>query len=423
MKLLHRTRRPFWIYAAVVMVLSVPAYYLVLERQWLADIDEDLAVQKEKLEQGLNARHLTDAQLDSTIALLNALDAGFRLAEGERSLPDHYLTVTRPDAFHGHAEPFRTYTSTIHVNGRPFAITVSRVIEETEELVAGIATIACITLVLLLGGVLLLDRLSAQRIWAPFHAMLARLQRFQVDDAEPFRAARTGVTEFDELEVELEQLTARNMAMYAEQRRFTENAAHELRTPIALLQGKLQRLFQSKDLTEEQAVLLEEAGTVLGRMHRTHEGLLMLARLENEALAQAGTSDPKAIVGQVLAQLDERVRELGLHVTVDAAASTTWRMDPAMAEILLSNLVSNAVRHNLPGGQIMIHLAPTALTIANTGAAPELQPATLFKRFAGSGKGLGLGLAIAQRVCERQGCTLSYAFDAGLHVFRVAVAH
>lgn len=421
MKLLHRTRRPFWIYAAVVMVLSVPAYYLVLERQWLADIDEDLAVQKAKLEHGMNARHLSTAELDSTIAHLNALDIGFQLAAGERSMPDHFITIERPDAFHGHAEPFRTYTSTITVNGRPYAITVSRVIEETEELITGIALIATITLLLLFGGVLLLDRMSAQRIWAPFHAMLARLKRFQVDDAEPFRAAATGVTEFDELEVELEQLTARNMAMYTEQRRFTENAAHELRTPIALLQGKLERLFQSKDLTQEQATLLEEASKVLARMHRSHEGLLLLARLENGAAQRNGTSDPRSIVDHALSQSEDRIRELGLSVSVEGVQNATWRMDPAMAEILLVNLVSNAIRHNVPGGRIGIRISPSSFTIANTSDGMSLDPALLFKRFAGSGKGLGLGLAIAQRVCERQGCTLDYVFEAPLHVFRVAL--
>ncbi len=421
MKLLHRTRRPFWIYAAVVMVLSVPAYYLVLESQWLADIDEDLVVQKEKLEHGLNERQLTDVELDSVIARLNALEVGFQLVEGERSMADHFSTVERHDAFHGHAEPFRSYSSTIRVNSRPYSITVSRVIEETEELIAGIALIACITLLLLFGGVLLLDRLSAQRIWAPFHDMLSRLKHFQVDDVEPFRAAHTGVNEFNELELELEQLTTRNMAMYAEQRRFTENAAHELRTPIALLQGKLERLFQSKDLTQEQATLLEEASHVLGRLHRSHEGLLLLARLENGAASRTATCDPNAIINNLLAQADDRIQELGLIVRTDGVVNITWRMLPAMAEILLGNLVSNAIRHNQVGGRITISISPTACIVSNTGASAPLDPDQLFKRFAGSGKGLGLGLAIAHRVCERQACSLTYAYEAPMHVFRVAL--
>ena len=374
MKLLHRTRRSFWIYAAVVMLLSVPVYYLVLQHQWSADIDEDLVVQKRKLEQGLSEQRLNDAQLDSAIADINALGIGFRIERMERSMPEHHSTIERYDAFHGHAEPFRTYTGTMQVNGRPYSVTVSRVIEETEELVAAIATIACITLLLLFGGVLLLDRLSAKRIWAPFHAILARLKRFQVDDAEPFRARSTGVVEFDELQYALEQLTTRNMAIYTEQRRFTENAAHELRTPIALLQGKLERLYQSRDLTQEQATLLEEAGTVLARMRRSHEGLLLLARLDNIGTIPDTSCDPHIIVRQLLAHSHERVQELDLHITVNAEVNSIWRMEPSMAETLLGNLVSNSIRHNVPGGRVVIEVYSTAFSIGNTAEGPALDP-------------------------------------------------
>lgn len=419
-KLLHRTRRPFWTYATVVLLLSVPAYYLILDRVWLADIDQDLEVQKRKVEQGLNARKLPDAELAETIAHLNALDVGVQLTLAERDslITDRYHTVVRHDEFHGHDEPFRTYESTIRINGRKYAITVERVIEETEELVAAIALVALVSLLLLFGGVLLLDRIHARRLWAPFRRILEALKRFKVDGPAAFQAAPTGITEFDELEHELERLTRRNMAIYAEQRRFTENAAHELRTPIALLQGKLERLFQTDGLTQEQAELLEQANAVLSRMHRLHEGLLLLARLDNAPVPEQAHCDPAAIVKVQLEHAAERMAALGLSVTTEAEGTVTWPMDAAMAEILLGNLIGNAIRYNVPGGSIHIRITPTSLAITNTGAAQALDPDHVFKRFSGSDKGLGLGLAIAQRVCERHGWSLTYAFIDGKHTFR-----
>ena len=94
-------------------------------------------------------------------------------------------------------------------------------------------------------------------------------------------------------------------------------------------------------------------------------------------------------------------------------------MEPGMAEILLGNLVNNAIRHNGPGGSMRIRLSGTVFTIANTGTDGPLDPERLFQRFSGSGKGLGLGLAIAQRVCERQGWSLGYVFEKGMHCFSV----
>lgn len=421
MKLLHHTRRPIWIYATVVLLLSIPAYYLILRKVWLADIDQDLEVVKRKVERGLQAEQLSKEALAEAIRRINAIEAGVHLSvlSADSVVVDRFHTIERYDELHGHEEPFRTYESTVVLNGVPHAITVIRVVEETEELVTAIAVVTLVSLMLLFGGVMILDRVSARRIWAPFHRLLDALKRFQVDGPMPFKATPTGVTEFDELESVVEQLTQRNRAIYAEQQRFTENAAHELRTPIALLQGKVERLFQTSGLTQEQAGMLDEANRLLGRMRRTHDGLLTLALVGNMPVRPGVLCGPHMIVRSQLDQAQEHIASLGLSVSVEVEPPVQWPMEPGLAEILLGNLVNNAVRHNMPGGSIHIQLSATMFTIANTGMDNPLDPDRLFKRFSGSGKGLGLGLAIAQRVCERQGWSLGYAFEKGMHCFSV----
>ncbi|MBX2980609.1 MAG: HAMP domain-containing histidine kinase [Flavobacteriales bacterium] len=423
MKLLHRTRRPILLYASVVLLLSIPAYYLILRNVWLADIDQDLEIVKRKVERGLQGGHLSQEALAETIHRINAIDAGVHLAllPPDSSVVERFHTIDRFDELHGHEEPFRTYESTIMLDGVPYAISISRVIEETEELVLAITLVALVSLVLLFGGMLLIDRVAARRIWRPFHRLLDALKRFQVDSDQPFQASPTGVTEFDELERVVEQLTQRNRAIYEEQRHFTENAAHELRTPLALLQAKVERLFQSEGLSPQQAALLDETSRLLGRMRHTHDGLLLLARVDNAPVHPEERCDPVAIIRSQLAQTREQIDALGLTVSMEAAQTVSWRMEPAMAEILLGNLIGNAIRHNMRGGRIRITLTPDALSIANTGQGGALDPESLFKRFSGSGsgKGLGLGLTIAQRVCERQGWSLRYAYREDMHVFSV----
>lgn len=423
-RLLHRTRKPFWIYATTVVLLSVPVYFLILRGVWLADIDQDLEVQERKLEKGLNEQGLSDQDLAGTIERINLLKVGIHLVPmtKDTTVMTRCSTVLRHDDFHGHEEPFRVHQGRVVLNGRPYLITISRVMEETDALVTAIAAVALVSLLLLFGGVMLLDRIYARRLWAPFRRILVTLKRFQVDGPAPFHAAATGIAEFDELEHELERLTRRNMAIYAEQRRFAENAAHELRTPIALLQGKVERLFQTAGLTQEQAELLEQASAVLARMHRLHEGLLLLARLDNTPVPEQARCDPGTLIRAQLEHASERIAPLGLTVTIDAQSAVAWPMDAAMAEILLGNLIGNAIRHNVPGGSIFIGISATSLTIANTGAAQALDQTRLFQRFAGSGKGLGLGLALAKRVCERHGWSLTYAFEGGQHVFRAQAA-
>ena len=420
MKLLQRTRRPFWIYTGCVMVLAIPVYYLFLERQGLDDVDEDLDAIKRRVEHNLNAQQLTDSDLRITLERLNALGTGVLVEPAGTDAPaqDRVSTVVRHDAMHGHEEPFRTLVGTITVYGLPYRVTVWRVIEETEDLVLGIAAVSICSLVLLFTGMWLLDRITTRRVWAPFERTLVALKRFQVDSGQPLRAEATGIHEFDELNTALQQLTERNIAIYAEQRRFTENAAHEMRTPLALLQGKVDRLFQSAALTEEQAVLLQEANDVLVRMRRLYDALVLLARIDNDPAPAAGITAPMQVVSLTLAHLAPLVTEKRLHVDVSSSPDVRWNIAPALADVLLTNLLSNAVRHTAAGGMIVAHLSDERLKISNAGTAP-LDTSLVFTRFSGSGRGLGLGLAIAKRVCERRGWTIGYTFAEGRHVFTV----
>lgn len=90
-------------------------------------------------------------------------------------------------------------------------------------------------------------------------------------------------------------------------------------------------------------------------------------------------------------------------------------MNPTLADIMLANLLQNAIRHNLPGGWIRIELAPDHLTIRNTGPALKLAPEQLFARFVRQSEkeeGLGLGLSIIQRIGTLYGFPIQYTTTA-----------
>lgn len=419
MKLLQRSRRPFWIYTGLVLALAVPVFYLVLERQLLEDIDDDLFIQKQKVVDGLNSSALDPQELMVTIARINSLNAGVMIGPllTDSVVRPVFTTEIRHDAYHDHDEPFRTLLAQATIQGQTYVIRIERVIEETEELVLAISMVIGVVLVLLFGGVMILDRLAAKRIWAPFQETLKGIKSFQVDSGEPFRARATGVVEFDELERAVEQLAERNTSIYAEQRRFTENAAHEMRTPVALLQSKVDRLFQSPDLSKDQAILLEEANIILGRMRKLYDGLVQLASIDNDNAPAQGEVRPMKIVSNTLALLDPFINDHGISVTVLDKSTDAWRIAPSLAEVLFANLVRNAIAHNRDQGTVGIVITDTSFEIGNTGNEKALDDSRLFRRFAGTGKGLGLGLAIAAQVCERRGWSVKYAFHNGLHTF------
>jgi len=95
-------------------------------------------------------------------------------------------------------------------------------------------------------------------------------------------------------------------------------------------------------------------------------------------------------------------------------------MDPGLADILVTNLLKNAIVHNREGGSIAVETGPDRLIIRNDGAPLPFAEEDLFRRFIrdhGKGKGLGLGLSLVKKICESYGFLLEYAYKKEQHVF------
>jgi signal transduction histidine kinase len=91
----------------------------------------------------------------------------------------------------------------------------------------------------------------------------------------------------------------------------------------------------------------------------------------------------------------------------------------ALFEILVNNLLINAITHNGDNGIMLVEVSEKGIAISNSGSA-ELNAQKLFQRFSmssSSAQSSGLGLAIAKEICERYNWTISYRFENGLHVF------
>src|SRR5690606_35793138 len=101
-------------------------------------------------------------------------------------------------------------------------------------------------------------------------------------------------------------------------------------------------------------------------------------------------------------------------------------MSLTLGEILIANLLQNAIRHNLPGGFIRIETNKEELKISNPGKALETSPEILFQRFYRESKkeeSLGLGLSIVKRIAEQSGLKVNYSFGEGVHSLRVSPSH
>jgi signal transduction histidine kinase len=208
---------------------------------------------------------------------------------------------------------------------------------------------------------------------------------------------------------------------YRNLKEFSENASHELQTPLAIIRSNLDLLAQ-EGMTERQSQLFEGIYASVRRMSRLQESLLLLTKIDNRQFTGIDTIRLDRFLHDKLHQLQELVhaRNLECHTTV---VETELRTNRELLEILLNNLFSNAIRHNIPGGEIHTRLDAQCLRVSNTGPAEALDEGSVFQRFYKPGDRAGangLGLSIIKQICDTSSMQVGYAFAAGLHSFTIS---
>jgi signal transduction histidine kinase len=321
---------------------------------------------------------------------------------------------------HGDTEPGRGLISSVTVGDKYYRLLIIESTVETEDIVRVIFTIT-IGIILLLAGVLLLvNRLVLGRLWRPFYSIMAGLRSFDIAGSDGISAIDTTTDEFVELDGAVRGMTEKARHDYRELKTFTENASHELLTPIAVINSKLDTLIQAGEFNEKQSSVLNDLYTAVSRLSRLNQSLLLLSKIENKLLHEEQAIDLKALLEENLAQFEEIFSDKHLEVTA-ALDEKQVNGSRYLAEILVSNLLTNAIRHNIDGGHIGIVLTTHQLLVRNSGIETPLDSAKIFTRFQKSpgSEGSGLGLTISQQICAGFGFSFRYVFEEGFHTFIV----
>lgn len=205
----------------------------------------------------------------------------------------------------------------------------------------------------------------------------------------------------------LEQAFDRIRAFVDRESRFTRDASHELRTPVAVIRSAVELIEVQRDLSPSVAKPLGRISDAARQMEQTIDVLLALAREENARPAPERLHLLPLVEAAVL-RASELFSGDQHEVSIDIPESRTICVNPTAATIILDNLIGNAFRH-ARGGRLFIHGDSADLVIGDTG--PGLSHGvteTLYSPFAKgeASDGHGLGLSIVRSLCDRNGITL-----------------
>lgn len=416
MRLLQRTGQYYVLFSILIFALWSGGLFLALH--YILDKETD-----EYLEDARVVMHQQLTDLDSLPTSITLLDNLIEIKPINEFKPFQEFSDTliwNPIEVE-HKLAYRKLTYHEIINDRPYRISLNHSKLDMEELLTTIAIAVLTILGLLLLTVNIFNRSLSLNLWKPFYKTIEQIKGFSFDKKIPLSPPTTKIDEFNVLHQAVHEMTSKALSDYQSLKRFTENASHEIQNPLAIIKSKIELLIQDENLNENERLAIQDIQIATSRLSRLNQSLLLLARIENRQYADVTKLNLKTILENQIDILNPMLFSKNLSVTNDLE-EVYQTMDPTLAEVLINNLLGNAIKHNLQDGKIKVHLNKEKLQICNSGAILTIPSDTLFQRFhkgTESAPSLGLGLAIVKEICTCYGFEARYDYKDKEHCLSI----
>ncbi|MEP1033102.1 HAMP domain-containing sensor histidine kinase [Ekhidna sp.] len=320
-------------------------------------------------------------------------------------------------------EPHLKLDAIRNINGTSYQIILYDIIVEADDIKEGLTESLVTMYLILLGAVLVIGFLASYYILRPFNNTLDIIKSFSLTKPDAkVQFPSSNVIEFKRLNAFLKDMTDKVKSDYQSLKEFSENASHEIQTPIAIVQSKLEVLMDGDNLSEEQIQQLSFAQNTMKRLSHLSNALSLITKIDNREFVDVANIDLSMTLEQMLEEFKELIDLKSINKNINILASITVQADRVLIELMLTNLINNAIRHNWEGGELSISLASNHIEITNTGPKLEIPEEELFHRFKKSNqsaKSMGLGLAIVKKICDFYNYEIQYKNKDDFHTIHI----
>lgn len=317
------------------------------------------------------------------------------------------------------ARMLRSYFTVDKIN---YQITVVKTTMEEEELLEGVLTTFSLIVGFLIFAFIIVNWLLSKTLWKPFYNTLSQLNKYDIKNHEHYHFKHEKTTEFNQLNYALNKMMDKIYSDYVQQKEFTENASHEMQTPLAVVKANLSLLMQSPNLKEDEMDRLQTIENTIKKLSSLNKALILLSKIENNQFNETETINIKTITSRITNNYTDVIQSKNINLELKLANDVFVKMNTVLAEMLITNLLQNAIRHNKDNGLISIELKENQLSISNTGVPLNIPEEHLFMRFKkddASKDSLGLGLSIVNGIIKLYDFKINYSYSGSLHHFKV----
>ncbi len=412
MKLLAKYNRVNLITTIIILLVSAVCYYFLIRSVLITQLQKDLKVEELEIKDFIKE----NSRLPDPTNYKDEQEEF--IPSDEQKIERRFNSVNIFNKKHKEDITYRQLQFPISVAGKQYKILVRKSQEETDDLIKLIVMITLGILFILLVALFLINRLFLNNLWKPFNTTLQQVKQFNLSGKEKLHLEQSNISEFTELNNAVTIMTNRVSQDYDEIKNFTENASHEIQTPLAIIKSKLELLSQSENLKEEQMNTIQSVYEATNRLSKLNQSLILLTKIDNQQFKESEEVNISILINKHLSNYEELIAAKLITIKKNIDDNVKMNMNETLAEILISNLITNAIKHNIDNGIIEITLTNNYFSISNTGIPLQSDPSELFGRFKKdtvSSESLGLGLSIVKKISERYGHEINYHYSDTLH--------
>ncbi|GAB4165528.1 MAG: HAMP domain-containing sensor histidine kinase [Winogradskyella sp.] len=407
-RLIKKTSRIFLFAGLALALLSTIALYFYTKYQLENELEEVLYSTEARIENALKSGEIVSSlppiiEVNEVEVLKNKI------------LKDTLIY----DPSQEEMEIFREFSNYKKINGKNYQITIREMVLESEDFLFAIV-LSNVTIFGLAFVFLFYFNTSRNiQLWQPFFKNLEQMKRFSLSSKAPLDLVESDVLEFSELKYEIMTLTNKVRADYENLKQFTEDVSHEMQTPLAIIQAKIDNIINAQDINDIQFEQITSIQKDIQKLKQLNKRITILTKIDNNQFVTVENINLTEIINNKVDSFKELKMSKMFHAPNEILNVS---MDPYLADILVNNLISNAIKYNNSEEVITIVTDKSSFVISNFGEKALEHPDKLFQRFyreSNETKSTGLDLAMVKKICDLYQFKVSYKFDKKHHIFSV----
>jgi signal transduction histidine kinase len=317
---------------------------------------------------------------------------------------------------------YRVLKNTIKKNTDYYLVVVLKSTLDKEDLKESLFLAFALIICFLTAAFFVVNLILSKALWKPFYKTLFKLTSYDVKKQQNENFESAEIFEFNQLNSALNEMVKKLQVDFLQQKEFTENASHEMQTPLAIIKTSVSTLMQSDRLNVLEINELEVIENTVKKLSLLNKTLLLFTKIENQQFSKSQIVNINEVIKSSLQQYSDFIKIKNIRVSLNLGSDLPISMNPMLADILVSNLLKNAIRHNFEGGEIIISSHENKISFMNSGETLSIHPDEMFIRFKkndGSNESLGLGLSLVKTILEFYNYKISYSSINSSHQFSI----